>query len=208
MLWLISVLLVGCSGHSTNIDSAPRDTSSDEPVLDEGISLGEIQACEAPLATVSYTEVGEDMGLSGSSDPDGDHVDGGSAVVHDLDGDGDLDIVLAYGDGPPSVYWRKGSNFDREQLWFPPQSFAMSLLDANQDGLMDIAVGSSHPVLLLNEGSEFETLYLPTEGAHTVRELAPGELNGDGIPDLFAVTTSPTGEPGEMTDFVMLGVGD
>ena len=56
--------------------------------------LGDPVDCSEPSAEVRYLEAAEDWGLKGGEALDPGAARAGTAVVHDFDGDGELDIVL------------------------------------------------------------------------------------------------------------------
>ncbi|MFT5679702.1 MAG: hypothetical protein ACI8RZ_000607 [Myxococcota bacterium] len=190
------LIFLGCSG----------------PALPEGITLGAPQTCENPLPGPSWTEVGAAMGLLGNPQPDYPHHHGGSAAVDDFDLDGDLDIILSYPVGPPVLYTRDGERFTATELPGPEVTFLLNLADVDGDGDSDLlAAGYKiEPVVVRNDGQSWTVLPLeglPVSGVR-VRELSPGDVNGDGIVDLYALANTGSDEADQRADFLMLGEGD
>jgi hypothetical protein len=115
----------------------------------------------------------------------------------DLDGDGHMDIFLASA-GPNQIFWNEGARTFSTTGPLPlnDSSSAVALADVDGDGLLDVVVGNVHadPLRLWrNEGSR---IFTPAQefgnefGLYWSRGLALADLNGDGSPDLFEVTTA------------------
>jgi hypothetical protein len=100
-------LLAACEA---DLQVSEEPTVVDEPAPD-WLTFGVLRPCPEPMDRPSYTDVAEQMGLGGLADPDGDHLNGAGAAVADLDGDHDLDIVLAYPEQPPALFRRTSSGF-------------------------------------------------------------------------------------------------
>ena len=63
---------------------------------------------------------------------------GAGVAVDDLDGDGDLDIVLANLGGPNAVLWNEGGLAFRKQEFPYGDSRSVAIVDVDGDGLLDI----------------------------------------------------------------------
>ncbi len=185
----------------------------DAVALEAPFVLGDQRACENPQETVTYVEVGESLGLGGPTDATHRYTEGGSVAVLDADDDGDLDFFLAFVDEPVTLYRWEGEAFEAEVYSEIDHPFMLTLADIDGNGSLDLLTGQRRPQAeaLLNQGGDFEATELPQfnmgEGRF-VRELSPGDLNGDGHVDLFAVTASSEEHPAEdRMDFLLLGDG-
>ncbi|MCA9988393.1 MAG: CRTAC1 family protein [Anaerolineales bacterium] len=117
-------------------------------------------------------------------------ANGGGVAINDLDGDGDLDIVLANHAGPNSILWNDGDlQFRREPLG-EGDARAANIIDLDDDGRLDIIFTrtSSAPNFWHNMGDGI-----------FMRELLPGvdkplyainwaDLDRDGDLDFVAAT--------------------
>lgn len=110
-------------------------------------------------------------------------------AIADFDGDGDEDIVTAYGD---HVYI--ATNTGARQFAVGPaititagRVLDVEIADVTGDGLVDVATANGTSVSVLPAGGllPFGTVQLNT--SVTAREIAPGDFNGDGVADLAAV---------------------
>ena len=122
------------------------------------------------------------------------------ASVGDLDGDGTPDIVLA-SDFPPLAVIFRGTG---EVLDLPGGSRSAALADFDHDGDLDLA--SAGTLVWLNDGHGHftgPTSYPSPDCAPSC--IAAGDVNGDGHPDLFGVTTRSGGGG---CDMLLLGNGD
>ncbi len=120
---------------------------------------------------------------------------GAGVGVHDLDDDGDLDIVLANLSDSPSILENLGGlDFERHGLE-NGRFRGVSLVDVTADGLVDIVLstGIGPPVLYENGGTfdSFERIRLEGVRAATY-SMAWSDLGGDG--DLDLVTGSYNAE--------------
>lgn len=117
-----------------------------------------------------------------------------AARIGDLDGDGDLEIIIGR-DDKISVYRNAGNgSFARADYSYGALSLALG--DVDGDGDLDIAVGGySTDILLLNDGAgEFRTTRSFGSSSSDTYGLALGDMDGDGDLDLVA------GNDGSTTD--------
>jgi hypothetical protein len=198
------ILLLACAGPG-------EDTAIPTFVPDE-MTLGDAVRCDSPVP-LGYDEVGEQMGLLGGPDPKADHHHGGSLAVDDLDGDGDYDVVMGWPTLPPQLYTRDGDTFTVSDIDAGPTGvFLLNLADIDQDGDPDLLVPGYKlkPQVLRNDGGTFVDVPLPSLGDSetAIRELAPGDVDGDGFPDLYAVANRGSDDPERRRDLLLRGAGD
>ncbi|MEE2749806.1 MAG: CRTAC1 family protein [Myxococcota bacterium] len=199
----------GCSGtHPT--ESGEPHTGTPENSLN--LVFGEVQTCENPLPEVRYTESAAELGLaSHSTNPD--WTEGGSAAVEDFDSDGDLDIILSYLESSPVYYERTSTGFTPQTLDGMRGPYLLTLADVDGDGDSDVLGGQFSPpaTLLINENGVFDSHALPNlelGPGSFVKELTPGDINGDGHLDLYGVSSGRDElSPANRADFVLLGEG-
>ncbi len=181
--------------------SAPSDSGSvslAEPDWPTGMQASAVQTCTAPLEAPAWDEVGAALGLPAGPDPDAEHDDGGGLVAHDLDADGHLDLVLSWSHAPPRVAWGGPDGFVLEETSLGADTTQPSLVDLDEDGDFDVLFGSRSQTLqgLLVDG---RTLVPADVGSQHpgvyLRELEPGDLDGDGRDELFV---SYLGDPSHL----------
>lgn len=137
------------------------------------------------------------------TDPDGTSAVG--LALGDLDGDGNLDIVLARGHHAPVVnlvLFNDGKGrFEPHRLSdVADNSFSAALGDLDGDGDLDVVVGNDrhHPSrIYFNDGSRRFTLagsFGPPEW--NSRTVLVSDLDGDGRPDLVVANRDRPNQPG------------
>lgn len=104
-----------------------------------------------------------------------------AAEAADLDGDGDLDVVLATTSGQP--YWLRnlGTQFEEVISGLPVQSSAVNVAvgDVDGDGHIDIAFAASPPKLWRNDGSAQFAASTITNTPAAWSSIALFDLDGD-----------------------------
>ena len=122
------------------------------------------------------------------------------AALGDLDGDGDIDVVLTDSAAQQSVWLNDGTgSFSLRPsgaIFGPAGSFAIALGDVDGDGDLDAVVPYfASERVFLNDGTGLFTAHptTPSFGSGTSISLALGDIDGDG--DLDAVVGNLLGEP-------------
>jgi len=139
---------------------------------------------------------------------------GAGVAINDLDGDGDLDIVLANLRDPNTILWNQGElRFQTERLTHG-DARAVNIVDVDGDGRQDIVFTRrlAKPTYWRNSGS--------TGAARFIEGILPdvnnpfytmnwGDLDGDGDLDLVAASydTELRKEQGAIFDYQGGGVG-
>lgn len=169
------LLALACTSAGADTE---RDSDARDEVLPEGfISHGAV-ACDDAVA-LGWTL--SDQGFTAG--PEGDHERESGALVHDLDGDGDRDLMVSFfqpGNAPQiDVYlWDEG---------FVPSPSLMgaggfTLVDLDADGVLEVVYTT--PNTVWDEGTT-TTLDLGLQG---VRDMAWMDVDLDGLPDLLVGT--------------------
>ena len=114
---------------------------------------------------------------------------GAGVGAGDLDDDGDIDLVLANLNGKNTIFWNEGGlSFRKEALEYG-DSRAVSLVDVNGDGLLDVVFTQSlgAPSYWKNVGGAFErgVLHGVTRKAYT---FVWDDLDADGDVDLVTAS--------------------
>jgi len=131
-----------------------------------------------------------------------------AAALGDLDGDGNLDLVVTAGWSAGGVTVLPGladGTFGAPRTYPLPQSGEVTLADLNRDGRLDVVVtGGSDKVVYVFLGKTGGELSAVTsvDSDDVADKLATGDLDGDGVLDLVVT------EPNSGYVRILLGVGD
>lgn len=122
---------------------------------------------------------------------------GSDAVgLGDLDGDGDLDALVAHRSAGNSVWLNGGSAFfvDTGQVLGGQYSLAVALGDLDRDGDLDVFVAkqlNQPDEVWLNDGHGVFSDSGQRLGLNDGRRVALGDVDGDGDLDAFVANTGP-----------------
>lgn len=136
----------------------------------------------APVETPMFVDSGQELGGAASRD----------VALGDLDGDGDLDALVANTNAPLALWLNNGGLFTAgTQALGGFGSNAVALADLDGDGDLDAVAVLNTPGdalrILVNQGPPSPGVFLPSGQtvAGVFSEVAVGDVDGDGDPDLF-----------------------
>jgi enediyne biosynthesis protein E4 len=180
---MLALLLAGCAGATSGTSSAP---AAEIPVQFTAHALAQPQPCTGAFVqhTLDYTTTSAGTIAVYESN-------GSGLAIGDLDGDGQLDIVMSNLAGPNAILWNQGDfMFRREDLSFG-NSRAAAIVDVDADSQPDIVFTRrfEKPTLLHNTGQagagRFAVGNLPGVN-NPFYSMTWGDLDGDGALELIA----------------------
>lgn len=117
-------------------------------------------------------------------------ANGAGLAAGDLDGDGDLDLVIGNHDGDDAIFWNEGGLAFRKEPFSSGKTRDVKIVDVNADGLPDIVLTRNNGALNYFENQS---------DGHFQRRVLPGiaapayvtnwaDLDGDGDLDLVVAS--------------------
>ena len=146
-----------------------------------------------------------------------------SVEINDLDGDGDLDVLVANGrhwGGPNRAYFNNGKGAFSQMIPFgtgKDRSYAARTIDYNDDGLMDIAVANDKEqsrVYLKNAQGDYVPGPAIGPESQNTRNLFVSDMDGDKRPDILVANRRAANfiyynlQKADMLEGALLGSGD
>jgi hypothetical protein len=193
-------LLLACDATDSGEDSSVVP-------LDPRVSLGDVQACEAPAASVTYTESGSAWGLLDGMVEEERHEESPSLAVADVDGDGRDDLLVHQQLGTSVFYTHGGDRFVPDERTILGPGTSALFFDVDGDGQLEVIVGGLVPsVLRAGSGPATPIVGIPAIDERApllVHDLAPGDLDGNGVTDLYAVLTRDQHDGADYDDVVI-----
>jgi hypothetical protein len=146
----------------------------------------------APLRSFDRAFLLEEMGETSAS-----------VSLGDIDGDGDLDIIMAKGRHWPLddlIFRNDGKGHFTKEVFSEraDRTYSAALADINGDGFLDIVVSNDRPdkkLTYLNDGKgHFKVSGTFGDPAWSTRYITLADLNGDGRPDIVVANRSSNAE--------------
>jgi len=206
-----------CAGVAAAADDSgepevppPVDTGGSEP--DSRFAVGERIACDAPLTSVTYTDVAAEWGLTSPAVVPTEHSENGAVAVADFDLDGDLDVVLGFLGEPAVMYTREGDGFEKSHLPGQDGITQLGMADVDSDGRLDLLTGGFEPQVLLNLSTGWTVIDFPispmADETSVTKSIHPMDIDRDGHQDAYVLMSAleTSGDAG--MDTIAWGAGD
>lgn len=116
-----------------------------------------------------------------------------AAALDDLDGDGDLDsatTVLEGGQPKLGIYLRNGASLTFQSFPGLDLTTALTAADLDDDGALDLAVGTSPLSVFKGQGDGTFLPYTSFATLDSVQRIDAADLNGDGLDDVVTLNVA------------------
>ncbi len=195
----VLVFFLACAS-STEPDP---DSAAETDATGAEFSLGDVAPCNAPIdAAWALAWGGADMGASHEREPS--LIEPGALALV-----GGHLYATAPGGGGVGAEWQRDA-YPSPVRWDPIIG-AFSQADLEIDGMTDLLLAGTVPGLVQDvEGTdtaETRLLYSTLDGGF-VREIAPADFTGDGLPDLFVQFTAGDAESASLRPVLSINHGD
>ncbi len=200
--------LMACTPAPAPEGAAEDSAAAGGSPVTDGFELEPVSACEDPLPSPIYEEVGEAWNLLAEVPLDQryGHQDGAGLAAADIDGDGLTDLLLTRMPGEMHLMLRRGDRFEAQAVPMPSGNGAL-WLDVDQDGRLDLLIGGPMAFMLRADGGgnyRFEP-FPDLDGTgggvvpvSVVHDMSPGDFDLDGRIELFMARTADIHDEGEV----------
>ncbi|QEI09496.1 VCBS repeat-containing protein [Pigmentiphaga aceris] len=181
---MLATAIAGCA--ATN--AAPRHSDARNPATDAFALIPEAPSSVFIDATAPNVPIAPSLHAT-------------DAVFLDVDHDGDLDVVVSVEYGVNRLYLNDGTG----KLTYVPDAFGTRMHDSEHVRAADFNRDGNMDVVFVAESDEVHQLYLGDGKGGFIdasdrlpassqgNGLAVGDVNGDGLPDIFIGSTGETG---------------
>ncbi|KOO33881.1 calcium binding hemolysin, partial [Chrysochromulina tobinii] len=176
-----SIELPGGSGYTNSIAAADVDGDGDLDVLLGNYDTPSV-LLNAGNGTFPTSIALPARGGTGSSS----FFYTNSIAAADVDGDGDLDVLLGNSRSPSIVLLNAGNGTFPTSIALPASAQSIAAADIDGDGDLDVLLGGSRNSVLLNagDGVSWTSITLPGGSGYT-NSIAAADVDGDGDLDLL-----------------------
>jgi hypothetical protein len=206
-VWQFRTAVAGGSGYLFSHSAAPTFGSGESTY---GIAIGDVDGDgDLDAVVANFSDQAESVYLNDGTGQFAAHPVSptfgsrysAAVALGDVDDDGDMDALVANGDGPQDVYLNNGSGCFTLHSISPTfgagESMDVELGDVDGDGDLDAIVANwraPHDVYLNDGTGRFAPQPIsPTFGFNWSFDVAVGDVDGDG--DLDAITANYYNQP-------------